>query len=450
DPGHPLAKAFRGQAFVIKDEIYQFKMPYSREKLRVLLSLDANHTDMTKKAIKRTDGDFAVSWIREFGRGRVFYLSLGHRHEIFWNEAVMQCYLDGIQYALGDLPCDATPSAQLSDAYLAQSRKKGYEEGIDAIFRDLAGYEMGRNDPRAKLVAAMVLKEQKASGSDIRADLSIRLARVAADAAATTDGRVFACRQLALIGMDNAIADLAGTLGDAKVGGWARRALEAIPGKAAGEALLTALPKHTGLVQAGIADSLGVRKVAQAVPALVLLLTSADRNVAAAAANALGRIGTREAAAALKAAPAVIAPAAQRALLACAGNLQSKAIYTELLAADVSPAVRAAAFEGKAVLDGAKSAGDVVAALKLPDVRMACAAANVMRQIDDTGFFARVVVSLPKFPSANQPFALDALAERGVRAAQSTVLALAERSPDASVKLAALRALEFVGDAKAV
>jgi type 1 glutamine amidotransferase len=114
EPQHPVNAAFGGRGFEIADEIYQFKGPYSRADLRVLLSLDTTKTDMTKAGIKRTDGDFAVSWVRNYGLGRLFYCSLGHREEIFWNPAVLAHYLAGIQFALGDLLADATPSAQLT------------------------------------------------------------------------------------------------------------------------------------------------------------------------------------------------------------------------------------------------------------------------------------------------------------------------------------------------
>lgn len=110
EPGHPLVSMFNAP-FKIADEIYQFRAPYSRARLRVLLSLDTTATDMTKKGIKRDDGDFAVSWVRNYGRGRVFYCSLGHRHDIFWNSKVLEHYLAGIQFALGDLPALATPTA---------------------------------------------------------------------------------------------------------------------------------------------------------------------------------------------------------------------------------------------------------------------------------------------------------------------------------------------------
>ena len=113
DPSHPLLKVFGDKGFRITDEIYQFKDPYSRDNLRVLLSLDMN---ATRDKGKRPDKDFAVSWIREVGKGRLFYCSLGHRNEIFWNPSILKYYLDGIQYALGDIAADATPSARLSPA----------------------------------------------------------------------------------------------------------------------------------------------------------------------------------------------------------------------------------------------------------------------------------------------------------------------------------------------
>ncbi len=113
EPDHPLNAAFGGQGFTIKEEIYQIKAPYSREALRVLLSIDTDKTAKKKRGIKRKDGDFAVSWIRDYGKGRVFYCSLGHNNHVFWDKAVLKHYLDGIQFAMGDLKADATPSAKL-------------------------------------------------------------------------------------------------------------------------------------------------------------------------------------------------------------------------------------------------------------------------------------------------------------------------------------------------
>ncbi len=113
---HPLARAFKGKDFTITDEIYQFKDPYTRENVRVLLRLDTKKTNMKKRGIRRRDGDFAVAWCRSEGKGRVFYSSLGHRKEIFWNPTIMAFYLDGIQYAIGDIKADSKASAKIGRA----------------------------------------------------------------------------------------------------------------------------------------------------------------------------------------------------------------------------------------------------------------------------------------------------------------------------------------------
>jgi hypothetical protein len=65
-----------------------------------------------KKKNGREDKDNAVSWIREYGKGRVFYCSLGHNAAVFRNKAVLGHWLAGIQYVLGDLDADATSLPQ--------------------------------------------------------------------------------------------------------------------------------------------------------------------------------------------------------------------------------------------------------------------------------------------------------------------------------------------------
>jgi type 1 glutamine amidotransferase len=116
EPEHPLTAAFKEPYFIVSDEIYQLADPYSRDNLRVLVSLDFEKTKTTpaqQKLVKRTDNDFAMTYIKTYGKGRVFYQALGHQHELFWNPIVLQHYLDGFQFVLGDLQADATPSAKI-------------------------------------------------------------------------------------------------------------------------------------------------------------------------------------------------------------------------------------------------------------------------------------------------------------------------------------------------
>ena len=111
EPNHLLCRAFAGKGFKLKDEIYQFKAPYTRSDRRVLLTLDLSDpaTGGVTRGVKRTDKDFAVAWVKNVGKGRVFYCSLGHAANVFMEPAILQFYLDGIQFAIGDLQADASP-----------------------------------------------------------------------------------------------------------------------------------------------------------------------------------------------------------------------------------------------------------------------------------------------------------------------------------------------------
>ncbi len=74
DPKHP-ATAHLGSAWPIKvEEIYLIKS-YDQAKVHELLVLDRHPNE-------KTPGHFPVSWCRDYGRGRVFYTSLGHREDV--------------------------------------------------------------------------------------------------------------------------------------------------------------------------------------------------------------------------------------------------------------------------------------------------------------------------------------------------------------------------------
>ena len=109
EPGHPLVTAFSGKDFRLADEIYQYGDPYDRRKVRVLLSLDPERSNMGVKWINREDNDFALAWVKAHGEGRIFYASFGHRTELFWNPRLLQFYLDAIQFVTGDLKAPTAP-----------------------------------------------------------------------------------------------------------------------------------------------------------------------------------------------------------------------------------------------------------------------------------------------------------------------------------------------------
>ena len=115
DLKHPATRHL-GATFTVFDEIYLQKN-FHRDQVHVLLALDAHPND-------KTPGFYPISWCKEFGNGRVFYTSLGHREDI-WDaetpadfkrenskeisEAYQKHILGGIQWALGLEKGDAKP-----------------------------------------------------------------------------------------------------------------------------------------------------------------------------------------------------------------------------------------------------------------------------------------------------------------------------------------------------
>jgi hypothetical protein len=96
------------RAFTLRDEIYQIK-DFSRDRVRVLLRVDASKVDLTRKGVNRRDGDFAVAWAREYGKGRVVYNGLGHSAEAWDRPETRAIWLGMVRWTMGVVPGDATP-----------------------------------------------------------------------------------------------------------------------------------------------------------------------------------------------------------------------------------------------------------------------------------------------------------------------------------------------------
>jgi uncharacterized protein len=99
-PDFPAMKAFP-KAFVIHDEIYQPKDPYSRDKVDVLARLDASKLKLDNPRVHRSDKDFAVAWVKNYGKGRVFYSTFGHTDEAWDRKDVQQMYLEAVKWTMG-------------------------------------------------------------------------------------------------------------------------------------------------------------------------------------------------------------------------------------------------------------------------------------------------------------------------------------------------------------
>ena len=104
DPTSPIVLAFGGKSFVHQDEFYRFvEGPLSRNKVRVLMSIDIEKTDLHQgrgcgRPCVRPDADYALSWIHTYGKGRVFFTALGHTPAFFTEANLSDFFFRGIQF----------------------------------------------------------------------------------------------------------------------------------------------------------------------------------------------------------------------------------------------------------------------------------------------------------------------------------------------------------------
>ncbi len=123
DTEHPATRLL-GDSWPIVDELYLYgtapwtadrpeenvdvlfgnRIPIglSRDRVHVLLSIDTGKTDLEGLDGVGSGGDYPQAWSQEFGEGRSFYTSLGHRDDIWSNDPVFRAHVTGgIRWALG-------------------------------------------------------------------------------------------------------------------------------------------------------------------------------------------------------------------------------------------------------------------------------------------------------------------------------------------------------------
>lgn len=358
EPDHPLMAAFKGKGFKINDEIYRTDPPlYSREKQLVLMSLDmSDPTTRNVRDFKPTDADTGISWVKTWGKGHVFYCSLGHNDHIFWNTAILQHYLDGIQFALADYKVDTRPRPIVSSAK---------ESEMEQLLEKVKTYDWGQSR-LALTELSDKIREAYGSAAKLRS-IEKSLAGIL-ESDATYAGKQWVCRKLSIIGTKQSVPTLGKMLPDDKLSDMARYALERIPDPAVDGALREALPKTTGKTKVGIINSLGERGDAKAAVALRKLISDSDKMIACAAASALGKIGGSEATEALAKATNKTSGKLRMVVLdgylKCADQLAAQgkkekayAIYKELYDPDLPAIIRTAALRGMVGVAGAKRQG---------------------------------------------------------------------------------------------
>ncbi|MFI4912258.1 MAG: ThuA domain-containing protein [Sedimentisphaeraceae bacterium JB056] len=341
DPDNPLVKSFNGLSFNVKDEIYRTSNShYSRDKLRVLMSLDMNDPATAGvKDLQDDDMDTGISWIRKYGKGRVFYCSLGHNNELCWNSPLLAHMLAGLQYAAGDLEADDTPSTEKS--------------GIGLLVDVLKDYDW--NKGREPLIPLNAYIDGKVAAHDTE-DIEEIFVQLLSENELTFAARDYICRKLSVFGSDISVPALLNMLEDDEAADIALYALRQNDTEIVNQKLVEILPK-LDYAQMGVINMLGKRKYAGAAEAVSGIMNgSSDSSLIYASVNSLGEIGTEEALEKLVSFEGYVSDEMSNvycnALIGCAENIEKANklaavnTYSMILASEAADNFKYAALKG--------------------------------------------------------------------------------------------------------
>ena len=98
DPNSKLV-SFLASSFQINDEIYQIS-DFKAETSHVLLQLDPKSVNTQKEGVHIRYYGWPVAWTRMFGKGRVYYNSLGHEEAVWNDQRYQEMLLNGIRWVM--------------------------------------------------------------------------------------------------------------------------------------------------------------------------------------------------------------------------------------------------------------------------------------------------------------------------------------------------------------
>lgn len=320
---------------------------------------------------------------------------------------------------LGTLLRGADPSLSTLTYSGDQSALEALDHDITAAGKDPAKLAALEH----QLLAALKRKDATFAGRQV---ICQRLGLVLAQSPAKTDAAPY--KALAAMLTDERDTDLA------------RLALEPAAGEAIDALFVAALKKSTGRARLGLIDSIGRRRIANAVDTLAPLLKNADRPTAAAAARALGNIASPAAVKALAAFPEPSKPAIAKAKLAVAARLpitEALAILREL---NRNPELRLAALRVWLDRDPTNAAQPIIETLSgtsWPQKQVILESLFASRAPD---LVSMLTSKLAAWDAPTQAAVVAALGRRGDTAALPAIVTAANHR-DAEVRRAALEAI---------
>ncbi|MBP7052516.1 MAG: HEAT repeat domain-containing protein [Phycisphaerae bacterium] len=304
-----------------------------------------------------------------------------------------------------------------------------------------------------------VIGPDSAAGQDSPKDQEAKLIAVLRSDAPAAE-KAITCKRLAVYGTETAVPALAPLLTDEHLTSWARIALEVIPGPATDAALRDAMGKAQGRVLIGVINSIGVRRDAQAVPALAEKLKDANVEVASAAAVALGCIGGDPAAKVLEQALADASPAVRPAVaegcVRCAQRYltdgkaaEAKKLYDAVCLADVPKQRILEATRGAILARGSTGVSYLIEQLRSADKGRLGIGLRTARELPGRDVTEALATAMGGLSADRRPLLLLALADRTDDAVLPAVVKAA-KDGSKDLRVAAVGVMTRIGNVSCV
>jgi HEAT repeat protein/type 1 glutamine amidotransferase len=461
DTTHPITRGLPQKWMHAKDELYSL-MRGPGKNMHILA------TAYSSPLQNGTGRDEPVLFTVSYGKGRIFHTVLGHAGgEV--PPPSMECvgfivtFQRGAEWAAsgkvtqkipGDFPAVQRDTPTPDDV----RRWKNFRPpSLKNILQNISAYEYGEDEEILSQLRDYVRTHRHPAES--RKQCEEQLAEFLGSNA-TLAAKMTACRHLREIGTSLSVPVLESMLLKEETSDMARYALEKIPGASADRALIQGLSQSDKKVKIGIISSLGQRKSPDSVPVLEKLLSDPDSSTAASSAVALGNIATPEASSALS--TTLGKTSGERhsqiasSLLKCAEQYLARGdrktavkLTNKILSAQLPLPIHQAAMKVKIAASGNEAGKMIVDILRGKEQQFHPTAISMVPGFFEGTTIQSVCETLPGLPEDSQVQLLEVLSHYSEKVVLGSVVK-ATKSEEKMVRIAALKALESVGDSSMV
>ncbi|MGD8534963.1 MAG: HEAT repeat domain-containing protein [Candidatus Aminicenantes bacterium] len=461
DTTHPITRGLPQKWMHVKDELYSL-MRGPGKNMHILA------TAYSSPLQNGTGRDEPVLFTVSYGKGRIFHTVLGHAGgEI--PPPSMECVgfivtlQRGAEWAAsgkvtqkipGDFPAVYRDTSTPDDV----RRWKNFRPpSLINILEKVSTYDYGEDEEILSQLRDYIRSHRHSSESRKQCE---ELLAEFLDSNATLAAKMTVCRHLREIGTSLSVPVLERMLLKEETSDMARYALEKIPGASADRALIQGLSQSDKKIKIGIISSLGQRNAPDSVPALEKLLSDSDSSTAISAAVALGNIATPEASTALSKAMGKTSGELQSkiasSLLKCIeqfltrGNRKSAIKLTnKILSTQLPLPIHQSALKSKIAASGNEAGKMIIDILKGKEQPFYLPAISMVRDVFDSSTIQEVCKTLPDLPEDSQVQLLEVLAHYPEKKVLDSVVK-ATKNEEKMVRMAALKALESIGDSSTV